>query len=81
MTDSYKNLQTILMSKPERIYREFIDADGVKTDPTSPIVRVYDPNGDRVSSAAPTQESTGVYYYAVDLDSSNQPRRSSSHYD
>jgi len=69
---NYNNdgLQVILLDKAETIYREFRDADNQKTDPVSPIVRVYDPSGVRVVSAAPTKETTGVYYYTMSLASS-----------
>lgn len=70
MDNYYKNLQTILMGSNELIYREYRDGNGTLTDPSSPVVRVYDPAGTRVTSAAPTKESTGVYFYQVSLDSS-----------
>ena len=71
MADIYNNLQVVLMGKQELIYREFHDTNGNKVDPIDPLVRIYDPEGARVSSAAVTKETTGVYFYNVDLDSSN----------
>lgn len=63
----YSNLQKVIYNKPERLYREFKDSQGNLINPTSPYVRVYDPNGTIVSSGTPTGESTGVYYFVASL--------------
>ena len=40
------------------------DDDGVATDPTSPAVNVWDPEGTKVvDTVTPTKSATGVYYY------------------
>jgi len=60
-------VQRILIGKEERIYREYRDADNELTDPTAPIVNIYDPTGDYYDSGSPLKESTGIYYFSVTL--------------
>lgn len=55
------------MGKTERIYREFRDTDNDLINPTSPHVTIYSPKGVEVDSGTPTGESTGVYYFLIDL--------------
>lgn len=64
----YSNLQHILVNKAEPIYREFRDANGNLTTPTTPYVRIYNPDAVIVSSGTPTAESTGVYYHTLTLN-------------
>ena len=63
----YSDLQQVLYNKTERLYREYRDASGVLTDPTTPFVRVYNPEGILVSSGTPIKESVGVYYHSVTI--------------
>ena len=63
-----KYTQTVVLGIPERLYNEFRDAYGELTDVVNPRIDIFDPSGDAiVSSASPTQESTGVYYYTLTL--------------
>ncbi|MFC1714861.1 hypothetical protein ACFL6S_14430 [Candidatus Poribacteria bacterium] len=42
----------------------YLDDNGVATDPTSPTISVWDPEGTKlVDSVTPTNSGTGVYYY------------------
>lgn len=42
----------------------YLDDDGVATDPDSPAVNVWDPEGTKtVDAVTPTKSGTGVYYY------------------
>lgn len=66
----YDGLQVILLDKEEPVYRQYRDANDQLTDPTTPVVRIYNPSGSMVASATPVKESVGVYYYNVSLDSS-----------
>ena len=64
-------VQKILFGNAERIYREYRDGSNVLTDPTNPLVSIYDPIGTFFDSGAPTKESTGVYYYSVSLSTAS----------
>lgn len=69
-----KNVQEIYMGQPERIYREFRDGSTAHalTDPSRPRITIYDPDSTEVvASTAPTKESTGVYYYTVDISTAS----------
>ena len=57
--------QVILVGKTEPIYTEYKDSEGALVDPTSPFVRVYDPDGMVLSSGIPTKEAIGLYYFPV----------------
>lgn len=65
------NLQKILFGKPERIYTQFRDSSGNLTDPSNPLVSIYDPVGTFFDSGEPTKESTGIYYYIVSLSTAS----------
>lgn len=42
----------------------YLDDNGAATDPTSPTVNIWDPEGTKtVDAVTPTQSGTGVYYY------------------
>lgn len=59
-------MKVIITGQPERIYIEYRDADNVLTSPTRPRVTIYAPSGSEfLASAAPTEESTGVFWYLV----------------
>jgi len=64
---TYDDLKQQIIGKPERHYCEFKDANNQLIDPTGPKAYVYNPRGVLVSSATPTQESTGVYYFTLTL--------------
>jgi len=65
------SLKKVLFGKPERIYTNYKNNDGVLTDPTSPHVDIYDPSGILYDSGTPTKFSTGVYYYEVTLSTAS----------
>jgi hypothetical protein len=61
------SLQKVIFGKSERIYREYRNQGNTLTDPTSPFVTIYDPEGITFDSGSPTKESTGVYYFNIGL--------------
>lgn len=61
----YDGLQVILRNRSERIYTEFRDNNRLLVNPVTPRVVIYNPNGIEFASGAPTQESTGIYYFVV----------------
>jgi len=63
----YDGVQTLLKGRLERIYSEYRDNANALFDPTSPKVEIYKPDGTVLTSAVPTRESTGVYYYVVSI--------------
>ena len=64
-------LKTILFGKAERLYTEYKDSNGTLTDPTSPSVYIYDPEGIIYDSGTPTKSNTGIYYYEVSLSTAS----------
>ena len=65
------DIQKVIFGKAERIYREFRDADNTLSDPTTPHITIYDPDGVEFDSGTPTKESVGVYYYSVSLSTAS----------
>jgi len=64
-----QDVQRVLMGKTEALYQEYHDGTNANAlvDPVYPLVSLYDPVGTFVSSGQATQESTGVYYYSVNI--------------
>lgn len=68
---SHDKVQKVLFGKTERLYIEYKDSNGDLTNPSSPLVTIYDPDGVFLDSGVPTQESTGIYYYPVLLSTAS----------
>jgi hypothetical protein len=70
--DYYDGVQVIIKGHAERIYTQFKNSSGVLTDPSTPKVQIYNPDGTVfVASTAPTKETTGVYYYTVNTSTAS----------
>jgi len=60
--------KVIILGRSEPLFTEFRDSNGSLTNVTNPRIDIYNPEGTIViNSAAPSIQSTGVYYYNFSL--------------